>query len=378
MSCHAASSVQTVELRGQKQIHAWCDRVIEQDRQRKEAKAEAKAGAEEEKRNIEAWVANVKTKLDGVRAEYCALATEFDAVGRMYNHAELVMHRIIIEDHYEGTLAYLERDLFEEAKAAKHELLRKWQPLEEHAATNVYPKVEVKAVLEARRTVDTARALMLSHEVAYWTAKIKSLYEQEENAARNAKLVKAKRAQKHSRLAFWEAHGAMCNAGGGTRNIMHLMKRPFSEERMEEIKRTLYERVDEWEAERRRRAEDVVHWMMCGVIANVKIGLSLERKESQLAALEAEQEQHLQLMKTLQPTPPPPAPEAAEAVVVDPKAKALEAVRKTNREKALKTERVLAQRRRAAKALEAEEKLAAAAAARAASRARHGNARVSR
>lgn len=55
------------------------------------------------------------------------------------------------------------------------------------------------------------------------------------------------------------------------------------------------------------------------------------------------------------PSPPPP---------VDPKAKALEAVRKTNREKALKTETLLAQRRRAAKALEAEEKLAQAAEAR--------------
>jgi hypothetical protein len=58
------------------------------------------------------------------------------------------------------------------------------------------------------------------------------------------------------------------------------------------------------------------------------------------------------------PSPPPPPPP------VDPRAKALEAVRKTNREKALKTETLLAQRRRAAKALEAEEKLAQAAEAR--------------
>ena len=49
------------------------------------------------------------------------------------------------------------------------------------------------------------------------------------------------------------------------------------------------------------------------------------------------------------------------ARAADPKVKALEALRKTNREKALKTERVLAQRRRAVKALEVEEKLAHAA-----------------
>ena len=53
---------------------------------------------------------------------------------------------------------------------------------------------------------------------------------------------------------------------------------------------------------------------------------------------------------------------------MDPKAKALEALRKLNREKALKTERILAQRRRTAKALEAEEKLAQAAESRAAAR----------
>jgi hypothetical protein len=57
-------------------------------------------------------------------------------------------------------------------------------------------------------------------------------------------------------------------------------------------------------------------------------------------------------------------------VLVDPKVRALEALRKFNREKALKTERILAQRRRVAKALEAEEKLAQAAEARAARGAR--------
>lgn len=67
------------------------------------------------------------------------------------------------------------------------------------------------------------------------------------------------------------------------------------------------------------------------------------------------------------PSPPPP---------VDPKAKALEALRKLNREKALRTERVLAQRRRVAKALEAEEKHAQAAEARAVAKTK--GARVSR
>lgn len=67
-------------------------------------------------------------------------------------------------------------------------------------------------------------------------------------------------------------------------------------------------------------------------------------------------------------------------VVLDSKAKALKALRKRNREKALRTERVLAQRRRVAKALEAEEKLAQAAEARAAAAASKakGGARVSR
>ena len=365
------SDTTTVTLKSNDEIQAWCDRVIEHDRERKEEIESFKAMAGKE---INEWIADVRTKYNGVREQYSALAKEFDAVGRMYNHAELVMHRIIVDDHHEGTLAYLERDLFEEAKAAKNELLRKWKPLEEHSATHGFTAPQKEKVLEQRRAVDTARTLMLSHEVAYWTAKLKSLHEQEENAARNAKIVKARRAQKHARLDFWEAHGALCKAGGGTRGIMHLMKRPFSEERMEDIKRTLYERVDEWEAERQRRARYVVHRMMCGVIAKVKINLKRERLESQLAALKAEQEQNLQLMKTLQPTPPPtppppPSPEAA-VVVVDPKAKALEAVRKTNREKALKTATLLAQRKRAAKALEAEEKLAAAAAARAAPKAK--------
>ena len=57
-------------------------------------------------------------------------------------------------------------------------------------------------------------------------------------------------------------------------------------------------------------------------------------------------------------------------VVVDPKAKALEAVRKLNREKALKTATLLAQRKRVIRALEAEEKLAEAAAARAVAKGR--------
>lgn len=329
---------------------------------------------------LKAWVADVKVKYEGARASYSVLADEFHIVGSMYNHAELVVHRIIVDDDYEGTLAYLERDLYDEAKAAKRELFRKWKPLEEHSATHGFTAWNKEKVLECRRAVDTARTLMLSNEVAYWTAKIKSLYKQEENAARNAKIVKAMRTQKHSRVAFWEAHGAMCKAGGGTRSIMHLMKRPFSEERMEEIKRTLYDRVDEWETEQKQRGEALVADMVVRVIKTVRLRIideDIETYKSKIATARRERKVHLEeldrAMQTLQSSssPPPPAPEVAVAVAVeDPKAKALEAVRKLNREKALKTETLLAQRKRTAKALEAEEKLAEAAAARAAAKGR--------
>ena len=120
--------------------------------------------------------------------------------------------------------------------------------------------------------------------------------------------------------------------------------------------------------------------MVVRVIKTVRLRIideDIETYKSKIATARRERKVHLEeldrAMQTLQSSssPPPPAPEVAVAVAVeDPKAKALEAVRKLNREKALKTETLLAQRKRTAKALEAEEKLAEAAAARAAAKGR--------
>ena len=357
----------TLRLKSNEEIRAWCDRVQEQDQKRKEARAR-------EKRVLTEWADEVKESYGALQAQYVALEGEFEAVARMYNYAELVMHRTIVEDHHEATLAHLERDLYEEAKAAKRAVLRKWKPLDAHAATWTGNSKTGKGV-RARRAVDTARVDMHSSEVAYWTAKIGHHEAFEPNAANKAKIVKAQRARRESREEFWSAHRAMVEAGGDIANILDKTRRPASEEHLAKLKESFYDRVDAWEAEQRLRSEALVHSMVGRVIRTVKcrvIDEQIEAYESKIATARRERKVHLEeLDKAWQTLQSPPSPTPAPApVVVDPKVKALEAVRKTNREKALKTERVLSQRRRTAKALEAEEKLAEAAAARAAAKGR--------
>lgn len=129
-----------------------------------------------------------------------------------------------------------------------------------------------------------------------------------------------------------------------------------------------------WLDEQRAEGEARVGAMVGRVMETVKKRQAEERR----AALKQERQDKLdaeaarKAKGASQPSSSPPSPPPP----VDPKAKALEAVRKTNREKALRTERVRAQRRRAAKALEAEEKLAQAAEARASAKTK--GARMSR
>ena len=359
------SDTTTVTLKSNGEIQAWCDRVQEQDRKRKEARAR-------EKRVLAEWADEVNASYGALQNQYAALEGEFEAVARMYNHAELVMHRDgHVEDHYEVTLAYLERDLYDEAKAAKRAVLGKWGPLDAHAATWTGHSKEGRGV-RVRRAVDTARVDMHSSEVAYWTAKIEHLEAFELNAANKAKVLKAQRARTQSRNEFWSAHRSMVEAGGDIANILDKTRRPASEEHLAELKESFFDRVDAWEAEQRQCSEALVASMVSRVIRTVRLRIAdeaIESVESKLA--EAKRERKVKLaeldkaLEALQP-PPPSSPAPAPApVVVDPKVKALEAVRKLNREKALKTETLLAQRKRAVKAIEAEEKLAEAAAARA-------------
>ena len=352
----------TLRLNSNEEIRAWCTQVQEQDRKRKEAR-------KAEKRMLIEWADEVKDSYGALQKQYVALEGEFEAVARMYNHAELVMHRTVVEDNYEVTLAYLERDLHDEAKAAKRAVICKWGPLDAHAATWVGDSKVGKGIC-ARRAVDTARVDMHSSEVAHWTAKIQHLKAFEPNAANRAKVVKAQRARTQSRVEFWSAHRSMVEAGGDIATILDKTRRPASEDHMAKLKETFYNRVDAWEAEQRRVGAALVDAMVGRVLSTVK----LIRDHSRVAAARRERKANLaeldKALEALQPPPPPPvapapAAPAAPVVVVDPKAKALEAVRKLNREKALKTETLLAQRKRVIRALEAEEKLAEAAAARA-------------
>ena len=127
--------------------------------------------------------------------------------------------------------------------------------------------------------------------------------------------------------------------------------------------------------EQRIEGEARVGAMVGRVIAAVK----KRQGEEHRAALKQERQERLEAeaaRKAKGASQPPSSSPPSPPPSVDPKAKALEAVRKLNREKALRTETLLAQRRRAAKALEAEEKLAQAAEARASAKTK--GARVSR
>jgi len=351
----------TLHLNSNEEIRAWCNGVQEQDRKRKEAR-------NAEKRMLTEWADEVSESYGALQTQYAALEGEFEAVARMYNHAELVMHRTIVNDHYEVTLAYLERDLYDEAKAAKRAVLSKWEPLDAHAATWTGWSKEGRGV-RARRAVDTARVDMHSSEVAYWTAKIEHHEAFELNAANKAKVLKAQRARTQSRNEFWSAHRKMVEAGGDIATILDKTRRPASEDHLAKLKESFYNRVDAWEAEQRQRGAALVADMVSRVIRTVRLRIAdeaIESVESKLAAARRERKVKLaELDKALEALQPPPSP-SPPSPVVDPKVKALEAVRKLNREKALKTETLLAQRKRAVKALEAEEKLAEAAAARAA------------
>ena len=355
----------TLHLNTRKEIDAWRDQVLEQDRKIKEAE-------EARKRMLVEWADEVRDSYGALQTQYTALEGEFEAVARMYNHAELVMHRTVVEDHYEVTLAYLERDLYNDAKVAKRKAICKWGPLNAHAATWTGDSKVGKGI-RARRAVDTARVDMHSSEVAYWTAKIQHLEAFEPNAANKAKIVKAQRARTQSRTDFWSAHSDMVEAGGDIATILDKTRRPASEDHLAKLKATFFDRVDAWEAEQRRVGAALVDAMVGRVLSTVKLQIADEEIEGIEAALAAsKRERKVKLaeldkaLEALQPPPPsPPAAPAAPVVVVDPKLKALEVVRKLNREKALKTETLLAQRKRAVKALEAEEKLAEAAAARA-------------
>ena len=195
---------------------------------------------------------------------------------------------------------------------------------------------------------------MHSSEVAHWTAKIQHLKAFEPNAANRAKVVKAQRARTQSRVEFWSAHRSMVEAGGDIATILDKTRRPASEDHMAKLKETFYNRVDAWEAEQRRVGAALVDAMVGRVLSTVSSASS-----TTLAAARRERKANLaeldKALEALQPPPPPPvapapapAP-AAPVVVVDPKAKALEAVRKLNREKALKTATLLAQRKRVIK-----------------------------
>ena len=192
---------------------------------------------------------------------------------------------------------------------------------------------------------------MHSSEVAHWTAKIQHLKAFEPNAANRAKVVKAQRARTQSRVEFWSAHRSMVEAGGDIATILDKTRRPASEDHMAKLKETFYNRVDAWEAEQRRVGAALVDAMVGRVLSTVKLTtLAAARRERKANLAELDK-----ALEALQPPPPPPvapapapAP-AAPVVVVDPKAKALEAVRKLNREKALKTETLLAQRKRVIK-----------------------------
>ena len=352
----------TIHLKNRKQVDAWRDLVLAKDKRQKEREAQ--------------WAKDYIDEHDTLADLYASITNVLRMLTKFPNYAVMVQvpNAPSFYTHYsQAVIDGFEKRLWDDVRTSKRQAEDLRRILEDKYSNWRAMLSTHESILQVSERVLKESALMHAIHYIYWHWKhrfLKERFDEEPTAALLVKVAKAKRMLDYSSERRQVAVGMYYKRGGSEKVLTDLIyddSFATSDPHCASAANA-YAAFCNWMDEQKAEGEALVGAMVGRVIVAVKkrqfeehrAAQRQEKLDAEAARKTKSASRHSSLLIPLMP--------------VDPKVKALEALRKLNREKALKTERVLAQRRRTAKALEAEEKLAQAAEARAVAR----GARVSR
>jgi len=340
----------TINLKNRKQIDAWRDLVLAKDKRQKEREAQ--------------WTKDYIDEHETLADLYASITNVLRMLTKFPNYAAMVQvpNAPSFYDRYsQPVIDGFEKRMWDDARTGKRQAEDLRRILEDKYSNWRAMLSTEESILQVSERVLKESALMHAIHYIYWHWKhkfLKARLDEEPTAALIVKVAKAKRMLDYSNERRSIAVGMYYKRGGDEKvltNLIYDQSFTTSDPHCASAANA-YAAFCDWLDEQEAEGRAAVGAMVGRVVVAVK----KQQVEEHRVALKQEKLDAEAARKAKSASRPPPP--------VDPKAKALEALRKLNREKALKTERILAQRRRTAKALEAEEKLAHAAEARAAAR----------
>jgi len=350
----------TIHLKNRKQVDAWRDLVLAKDKRQKEREAQ--------------WTKDYIDEHETLADLYASITGVLRMLTKFPNYAAMVQvpNAQSFYTHYsEPVVDGFEKRLWDDVRTSKRQAEDLRRILEDKYSNWRAMLSTQESVLKVSERVLKESALMHAIHFIYWHWKhkfLKARFDEEPTAALTVKVAKAKRMLDYSNERRSVAVGMYYKRGGDDKVLQDLIyDQSFATSDPNTASAAnAYAAFCDWLDAQKAEGEALVGAMVGRVVVAVK-----KRQAEEHRAAQRQEKLDAEAARRAKSASRPPSL-LIPVMPVDPKVRALEALRKLNREKALKTERVRAQRRRAAKAIEAEEKLAQAAEARAAAKAKGG------